>query len=244
MNVFSRRTLIRSGVAAAGGLVLAGTLTGCSSSSTPTADGSTTTTLPVTNGNEALERLMAGNTRYVEGVPLNQGRDTVDRADTAQGQSPFAVILSCSDSRVSPEVIFDEGVGDLFVVRVAGNTCETPIVQGTIEYAIEHLGSVLIMVLGHESCGAVKAALDSVAGSPPPAGQISAFVEPIIPAAEKVQNLPKEQQLSAAIAQNVSDQAAVLSVLEPILQPEIADGNVKLVGAEYMLESGKVQLLS
>lgn len=166
MNGVSRRTLIRSSVATAGGLVLAGCLADCSSESAPTAVESTTTTLPVTNGDEALARLLAGNSRYVAGAPVNQGRDTVRRAEEAQSQSPFAVILSCSDSRVSPEVVFDEGVGDLFVVRVAGNTCETPIVQGSIEYAIEYLHSVLLMVLGHEGCGAVKAALDSVAGSP------------------------------------------------------------------------------
>ena len=248
MDPVSRRFVLRSGVVAGAGIVAGSALTaggaGASGARKSGTSGRTPTTVPVTNGDEALARLKAGNRRYVSGRSLNQGRNLVRRVQEAEGQEPFAVILSCSDSRVSPEVIFDEGIGDLFVVRVAGNTGETPIVQGSIEYAIEHLHSVLIMVLGHQGCGAVNAALESVHDHTTFPGQIGAFVDPIIPAAQSVQNLPADQQMDAAIQKNVSNQVGVLTGLAPILQPEIASGHVKIVGGEYRLKSGLVKILS
>src|SRR5439155_1280302 len=112
---------------------------------------------PVT-GAQALERLKAGNTRFAadKSNPKNIGKDR--RAVLAKGQHPFAVVLTCADSRVAPELVFDQGLGDLFVLRVAGNIAD-PFVLGSIEYAVEHLHTPLIVVLGHESCGAVAAAL-------------------------------------------------------------------------------------
>lgn len=196
------------------------------------------------DGEEALARLVSGNDRYMAGASVNEGRDAARRAGTVQSQSPFAVILSCSDSRVPSEVVFDEGIGDLFVVRVAGNTAQTPIVQGSIEFAVHQLRSVLLMVLGHEGCGAVKAALDRLAGSPPPAGRITAFVDPILPAARMVQHFPQDQQMTAAVVQNVANQAGALKALQPVLRPAIAEGRLKLVEAMYLLESGKVELLT
>jgi len=239
----SRRNLFASAAAVVGTAAVAGTLAGCGGTDTATAAGSTTTTLPVTNGDEALARLMAGNHRFVSGQAVNQGRDTVRLVQTAEEQSPFAVILTCADSRVPPEVVFDEGIGDLFVVRVAGNTAEDPVVQGSIEYAIDHLHSMLLMVLGHEACGAVTAALDTAAGGPALPGQIGAMVAPIIPAAQAVQSLPKPEQLDAAVRQNVVNQATVLRTLGTIVMAAVADGQVKLVGAEYHLASGKVTLI-
>ena len=243
MEPLSRRNLFRTGAAAAGGLVFAGALAGCSSDTNAALASSTTTTMPTNTPDEALARLMAGNARYAAGQPLSQARDSVRRASVADTQSPFAVILSCADSRVSPEVLFDAGVGDLFVVRVAGNTGTTPVVQGSIEYAIEHLHSMVLMVLGHQGCGAVKAALGVAGGDPMPDGQIGAFVEPVLPAAQSVKTLPKDQQLEAAIKQNVLNQTSLLSGLAPVLQPIIASGKVKVVGGEYQLASGKVELL-
>jgi carbonic anhydrase len=121
----------------------------------------TTTTVPVKNGDDALARLMDGNARFASDKPLNQGRDTVRRTEQAAGQTPFAIILGCSDSRVQPEIVFDQGIGDLFLVRVAGNTASVPVVVGSIEYAAVTFGCPLLMVLGHDQRGAVKAAIDT-----------------------------------------------------------------------------------
>ncbi len=240
----SRRFVLRSGLVAAGGLAAAGTLAACGSSdSTSGATSSTTTTVPVRNGDEALQRLMAGNRRFVEGVPVHQGRDSVRRAAEAESQSPFAIILGCADSRVTPEVLFDEGIGDLFLVRVAGNTANDPILLGSIEYSAQVLGSVLVMVLGHENCGAVKAAVSRVKDGTTQPGHIDAFVDPIIPAVQAVIDTPADQIVNAAIRQNVQLQVQELAASEPLLAPLVSEGKLKVVGAEYHLESGVVEVL-
>jgi carbonic anhydrase len=236
-----RRALIKGGVGGAG-LLLAGALAGCgsSASSTPLA---APTTMPVRSGDDALERLKAGNSRYMRGVSVGVGRDAVRRVQQAAKQTPFAIVVSCADSRVPPEIVFDEGIGDLFVVRVAGNTAASPLVQGSIEFAVSQLHSVLIMVLGHESCGAVQGALDVVNKGASLPGQIDAVVEPILPAARAVTSLPADQQLAAATRQNVVNQLELLKGLGPIVQEAVASGSVKLVGGEYVLKTGAVQLL-
>ncbi len=242
----SRRFLLRSGLVAAGGLAAAGTLAACGSSDSASdaATSSTTTTTPVRNGDEALQRLMAGNRRFVEGVPVNQGRDSVRRAAEAESQAPFAIVLGCADSRVTPEVLFDEGIGDLFLVRVAGNTANDPILLGSIEYSAEALGSVLVMVLGHENCGAVKAAVSRVQDGTTQPGHIDSFVDPIIPAVEAVIDTPADQIVDAAIRKNVQLQVQELAASEPLLAPLVTEGKLKVVGAEYHLESGVVEVLS
>lgn len=234
---------MRTGLVTAGGLTAAGALAACGSSSSSSA-ASTTTTLPVTNGDDALQRLLAGNRRFVQGVPVNQGRDSVRRAAVAETQKPFAVILGCSDSRVTPEVLFDEGIGDLFLVRVAGNTAAAPSLVGSIEYSAEVLGSVLLMVLGHEGCGAVKAAIAHVTKGEEEPGHIEAFVDPIIPAVQAVQGQPPDQLMNAAIQQNVRMQVQQLSASTPLLAPLVSSGKLKVVGAEYHLASGQVQLVT
>jgi carbonic anhydrase len=241
MQRITRRAVLRSGVIAGTGL-MATTALGAGQAAADVYG--TTTTLPPANGEEALARLLEGNRRYVKGQSVGEGRDLVRRVQEAQGQEPYAVIVSCADSRVPPEIIFDEGIGDLFVVRLAGNTAETSIIQGTIEYAVEYLHSVLLMVLGHEGCGAVDAALKTVRDQATFPGHISSFVDPILPAAQAVQNLPVDQQLDAAIAQNVLNQVGVLQTLGPILEPAISSGSVLLVGAEYLLKSGLVRVLT
>jgi carbonic anhydrase len=191
----------------------------------------------------ALARLLAGNQRYVEASPTNVGRDAQRRLENAHGQSPFAVVLGCSDSRVPVEVVFDVGIGELFVVRVAGNTAETPIVQGSIEYAVSATGAALVMVLGHEGCGAVQAALSTLGGSSDPLGQIGAFVAPILPAAERAQDAPVDQRANAAVVHNVVDQVSRLRTLSPTLAPAVAEGTVAVVGAQYLLTTGEVRLI-
>jgi len=232
-------------MATVGGLATAGALGACSSTGVDaSAAASTSTTLPVTDGDQALQRLMAGNRRFVAGVPVNQGRDRVRRAAVADHQNPFAIILGCSDSRVPPEVIFDEGIGDLFLVRVAGNTASEPALVGSIEYSAEHLGSVLLMVLGHEGCGAVKATIDHVQNGTVEPGHIEAFVDPIIPAVQAVEGQPADQLVDAAVQQNVRLQVQQLSASTPLLASLVSAGKLKVVGAEYQLDTGQVQVVS
>ncbi len=162
----------------------------------------------------------------------------------ADHQNPFAIILGCSDSRVPPEVIFDEGIGDLFLVRVAGNTASEPALVGSIEYSAEHLGSVLLMVLGHEGCGAVKATIDHVQNGTVEPGHIEAFVDPIIPAVQAVEGQPADQLVDAAVQQNVRLQVQQLSASTPLLASLVSAGKLKVVGAEYQLDTGQVQVVS
>ena len=153
---------------------------------------------------EALAELVAGNKRYVQGELQNPRRDSVRRVEVAQGQKPFAIILTCSDSRLPPEVVFDQGLGDLFVVRVAGNTGADPLLIGTMEYSVLTFGSVLLMVLGHTECGAVTSTIEVVTQGKTLPCELDAVVEPIVPAVQAVQDLPADEQLNAAIHQNVS----------------------------------------
>ena len=140
---------------------------------------------PGVDPGEALERLMAGNQRYATGYPAHPLQNLERVKEVAKGQHPFAIILSCSDSRVPPEIVFDQGIGDLFVVRVAGNTALEDGI-GSLEYAVEHLGARLIVVLGHERCGAVSAAmsLQSKPGQEP--GNLGVLMRAIYPALKSV----------------------------------------------------------
>jgi carbonic anhydrase len=133
------------------------------------------------NGKEAHKMMIEGNKRYVAGKASHKNQDSTRRMDVTGGQHPFAVVISCSDSRVPPEIIFDQGIGDLFVIRLAGNIVDDAAL-GSIEYAIEHLGTKYIMVMGHESCGAVKA---TVQGGEAP-GHIGSIVKAIQPAIDSV----------------------------------------------------------
>ncbi len=185
----------------------------------------------------ALEQLLAGNKRYVEARLTHPNQDAACRARTAKAQRPFAVILGCSDSRVPPEVIFDQGQGDLFVIRVAGNIAE-PAVLGSIEYAVEHLDVPLVMVLGHARCGAVDATLKG--GTPP--GHLSALVNAIQPAVDEVKGKPGDP-LDAAVRANVRLVVKQLNSSEPILAEMVKNGKLEIVGARYDLDSGKLDLV-
>jgi len=190
----------------------------------------------------ALARLVAGNKRFVQGRERAPRRRTPRRIEVAQGQTPFAAILTCADSRVPPEIIFDQGLGDLFVVRIAGNTGSDSLVIGSLEYAVEVLGSVLIFVLGHTECGAVKAAIDQVEKGETPPGDIGAVVDPIVPAVEAVAGTPKDDLLDAATDENIQMAEAQLAAV-PIIAEGVAAGTVAVAGGEYQLESGQVQYL-
>ena len=248
----SRRSVLRSGARASGAALLAGAMGACSSGKSSTSDSarssSTTTgapppTTPVTNGDEALSRLLAGNKRFVDEKLLHQGRDD-DRRDAQAGhQTPFAIILGCADSRVPPEILFDEGIGDLFLVRVAGNTASAPVVVGSMEYAATTLGCHLLMVLGHEECGAVKAAIDVVKKGTTLPGDLPSLVEPILPAVRAVLKEPPEKLLAAAVRENAIRTADHIRKADSLMTRLVSTGALKVVAAEYVLESGLVQLL-
>lgn len=196
-----------------------------------------------TTPDEALKRLLAGNRRFVRGKLKNQGRDSARRIEVAEGQKPFAVVLGCADSRVPPEVVFDQGLGDLFIVRVAGNTVSDPLVVGCVEYGAAKLGAVLVMILGHDECGAVHAAIDvAVKGETLP-GDIGAFVEPVIPAVEEVRNAPESELLDQATRANIRRSVAALQTGHPLLTDLISSGKLKVVGAEYQLKSGEADMV-
>lgn len=204
---------------------------------------------------EALQKLMDGNKRYLDNKPLHDAMcDSATRTSLASSQKPFAIILTCSDSRVPPEVIFDKGLGEIFVVRVAGNIPD-PVVLGSIEYAAEHLGSSLIMVLGHERCGAVKATVDSKGkstGSP----NIDAIVKIIAPnvkvatkdcaacTGEKAcAETKKNEFVECVIDTNAKVTAAGLMKKSEILKHLAETNKLKIVAAKYDLDDGKVSLL-
>lgn len=185
---------------------------------------------------ETLNELMAGNERFVRGHASNPRQSPAEFSKLASGQAPHAVIVGCSDSRVSPEILFDQGVGDLFVIRVAGNIVNGagPIVKGSIAYGVVALGAPLVMVLGHSQCGAVKAALETKQQALP----------------QSIRNLVglvdtgKQRDLDRAIAANVRAGVVTLKTLEPTLKHYVETKRAKVVGAVYDLASGKVTLVA
>lgn len=190
---------------------------------------------------EALARLVEGNARYVAGQRTNTDF-SVGRSARALTQRPFAAILSCADSRVAPELAFDQGPGDLFVVRVAGNFVNDDGLA-SLEYAINFLETPLIMVLGHSSCGAVDAAIKVVRDQLVLPGHLPDMIEPIRPAAEAALAQSPSDPLAAAIAANVQNAVTRLETAEPILAARVKNQSLRIVGAHYDLETGQVALL-
>jgi carbonic anhydrase len=186
----------------------------------------------------ALERLQAGNYRFVEGKREHTYRERERREALVEDQHPFAVIVGCSDSRVPPELVFDQGLGDLFTVRVAGNTAEDPLVVGTIEWAVQQLGCDAVVVLGHDRCGAVEAAIESD-GRPLP-GHLSAVVDPIVPVVRSLPDTPADELLDAAIDANVRRTVEHLRANE-LLAEAIRRDTLAVVGRRYRLATGIVE---
>jgi carbonic anhydrase len=189
---------------------------------------------------EAWEKLMAGNHRFVEGNPLR--RDTVNRRTAVlAGQQPEVVVLGCSDSRTTPSLVFDQGLGDLFEIRTAGNVADA-LALGTIEYALEHLPIRVLVILGHEKCGAVAAA---ASGQKMKTANLQAIVDKIAPATAKVKGDPKSQEfLRAAEEANVLQCAIDLVANSSIVLRETAAKNVEIIKAVYSLQTGKVRRLT
>jgi carbonic anhydrase len=185
---------------------------------------------------EALKRLKEGNDRFVADKLAEKNLGKNRRAELAKGQAPFAIILGCADSRVTPELLFDQGLGELFVVRVAGNVTD-PSILGSIEYAVEHLHSPLIVVIGHESCGAVKAALSG--------DKLEGNLAQLIKKVRIGEDLPtdKSAKLEAAIKNNAKYHATRLRKESPLINDFAATGRVRIVAATYSLKTGAVEWL-
>jgi carbonic anhydrase len=194
---------------------------------------------------QSLHDLLAGNERFVKGQTLNPRRSPSDFSSLAKAQYPEAVIITCSDSRVSPEILFDVGVGDLFVVRVAGNVVDGTgvTVKGSTEYGIAELNVPLVVVLGHSNCGAVKAAIQHIHARDSLPGAINGLVELIKPAVIQSKGQPGDP-LENAIIQNVKNGVARLEGLQPIIAPRVKEGKVKIVGGVYDLKTGAVTFTS
>ena len=188
------------------------------------------------SADEVWNSLRAGNARFVTGKP--QARALVSlRQKLASGQSPKAIILACSDSRVGPELIFDQSLGDIFVVRTAGNVADA-VGLGSIEYAVDHLHSPLLVVLGHQKCGAVSAACS---GEKMPSRNLDAIVERINPAVTQAKTYAKADDLiESAIKENVHQSAKDVLANSQIIRDAVKAGKLGLIEAEYELDSGRV----
>jgi carbonic anhydrase len=189
---------------------------------------------------QALQDLLEGNQRFT--AAYARDRDTITRRiDLVGGQSPHATILGCADSRVVPELVFDADLGELFVCRVAGNVV-TSDVLGSIEYAVKVLGTPLIVVLGHEGCGAIDAALSVVTRGAEFEGYLAGLIDQLVPAATRIVGQPGVP-LDNAIRANVQMQVTRLHQRDPDFTARVADGRLRIVGAVYQLESGLISLV-
>ncbi|MCE5250036.1 carbonic anhydrase [bacterium] len=189
---------------------------------------------------DVFELLKAGNRRFMQGASVHPNIDSQRRVELSQGQSPFAVILGCSDSRIPPEIIFDRGLGDLFVIRVAGNIVDQA-VMGSVVYGVCHLGCPLVVVLGHESCGAVTAAYNFEADPESESPSLLKIIEKIrenTPGALS-QHEHNGSDITAAIQENVRTVVKQLET-EQVLAAFIAEKKARIVGAYYNLRSGNV----
>ena len=190
----------------------------------------------------ALQKLAEGNARFVSGEMIHPNLSKEKRAELAKGQSPYAIIVSCSDSRVPPELVFDAGPGDLFIIRVAGNVVGDD-AMASIEYAVAVLGSPLVVVMGHESCGAVGAAVKSETENTEFGGSIHDLVETIRPSVQTAMKRAKGKDvLEAAIEDNAVRVAGELANSKPYVGAAAADGKVHVLAARYDLDTGAVTL--
>lgn len=202
---------------------------------------------PAAGGETPQQRLLDGNKRFVEAQMTHSGLTPVRRVEVAEGHNPFAAVLSCSDARVPPEVIFDQGLGDLFVVRLAGNIADDAVI-GSLEFAVEKLGVRYILVLGHERCDAVETTLDlraawiQSAPQPPP---IPGHVDTLIRAIDSaVTGVPASgDAMEAAMQANVRAVAQKIKTSAPVLKPRVDAGTLTVVGARYDLDNGQVTIL-
>ena len=229
-RAFSRRDFLKLSGLAGSALALAG----CA----PTLPAAAET--PVKNADEALQRLMEGNQRYAANKSIDLNESQSRRAQLAAGQNPFATIFSCVDSRVPPELVFDRGLGDLFIVRTAGEVTDHAVL-GSLQYGVAELKIPLLMVLGHEKCGAVKATIEAVESNTKAPDEIEWLVDGIRPAVEKTHGQPGDP-LDNAVRANVLLMVERLK-RTAILADALQKGDLKIVGARYDLDTGLVEVI-
>ena len=240
-------------------LTLAILLNGCGSEISPTAGEQSTeaenpavqevlATVPVyerteiiSSTEEAKQLLIEGNERFASGKPLSKDLSFTRRSELMKnGQHPFAVIVSCSDSRVPPELLFDQALGDLFVIRIAGNVV-TPVELGSVEYAVEHLNTPLVVVLGHEECGAVTAAVQKGETH----GSIPAILDKIMPAVEIAKAMGTSEKDLIAKSAELNIQNAKMDILKsPIIKERLEANHVNVLGMMYDLDEGILRLIN
>jgi carbonic anhydrase len=229
---FSRRDFLKTSGMAAVGLGLA--------SCAPAAQ-ATLQEGPVSNADEALQRLTDGNKRYAANKSIDLNESANRRVELANGQNPFATIFCCVDSRVPPELVFDRGLGDLFIVRTAGQVIDNAVL-GSLQYGVAELKIPVLMVLGHEKCGAVKATIETMEHNGKAEAEINWLVDGIRPAVEKVHGQAGDE-LDNAIKANVM---LVVERLKgtAILREAVEKGTLKIVGARYDLDTGMVETIA
>jgi carbonic anhydrase len=228
-NTFSRRDFLK----ASGLTAVAMALAGC-------APAQPVNESAVSSPNEALQRLLEGNQRYTANKSTNLNESEARRLELVKGQNPFATIFSCVDSRVPPELIFDRGLGDLFIVRTAGEVLDHAVL-GSLQYGVAELKIPLLMVLGHEKCGAVKATIEAIEDNAEGEAEINWLVEGIRPAVEKV-HAAQGDLLDNAVRANVELTVEKLKT-SAILADALEKGDLNIVGARYDLDSGVVELI-
>jgi len=189
-------------------------------------------------GEQALLKLMEGNARFVSGNSTHPDQSFERRSELIAGQHPFAVVVGCSDSRIPPELVFDQGLGDIFVIRTAGQVMDN-VTIASIEYAVEHLGVPLVVVFGHDSCGAVTAVVKGGEVE----GHLDSLVDYITPSVHEAKETGNESELlDNSIDNNIFNIVDELETSEPVLSEKVNEGDLMVVGARYHLDSGEVEV--
>jgi carbonic anhydrase len=232
--LIARRGILKIAIAATAGLAISPPALAASAKAPPKPEN-------ILSPDSALDRLMKGNARYVEGVSRRHDFKH-EREVLSKGQNPFAAILSCADSRIAPEYCFDTARGDVFVCRVAGNFAGDEIVA-SLEYAIQVLNTPLIMVLGHEACGAVDATIKSTKDGTTLPGHLHSLVTALTPAVDAAQGASGDL-LANATLRNIMMNVEKLKGLPPILKAAVDDKKIRVVGGIYKLRSGRVELVT
>lgn len=191
---------------------------------------------------DAFELLMAGNQRFVAGTPDHPNQDVARRAATAPSQKPFAVMFGCSDSRLAAEIIFDRGLGDLFVVRTAGHVTGTEVL-GSIEFGVSVLNAPLVVVLGHDSCGAVAAACSALENGQTPGGFVRDIVERVTPSVLAARAAGREKP-EEILSEHIEHTVDLLLERSRVLAEAVAAGRLAVVGLSYRLADGSAQLVA
>ncbi|HTE86882.1 MAG TPA: carbonic anhydrase [Dehalococcoidia bacterium] len=230
----NRRDLLRLGTGTVLGAGLFGGWIGSSARAADTSGGQPT-------AEQALQALLDGNKRFVAGQPMYPDQSLPRRQQIASGQMPPVAVLCCIDSRVPPELVFDQGLGTLFVARVAGNIVDDALL-GSIEYGIVHYQIPLLVVLGHQSCGAVIATVDALTMGTEAEGHIGVLADAIMPPAVLAQSQPGDL-VDNTVRANIKQSAAQLRSSEPILAEEIHAGHLKVAGIYYSLDTGAVEVI-